>query len=55
MKIYWENKKKTTKSESLEPFTIDELNARIDKSLADSHNDNVIEVNDLIEEIEKWD
>ena len=47
--------KKTTKSESLEPFTIDELNARIDKSLADSHNDNVIEVNDLIEEIEKWD
>lgn len=45
---------KNFKSESLNPFTTDELNKRIDNSLIDSRNDNVIEVNDLIEEIEKW-
>ncbi len=46
--------KKISKNESFTPFTIDELNERIEKSLADSKNDKVIELNDFIEEIKEW-
>ncbi|MBY0245242.1 MAG: hypothetical protein K2Q03_07300 [Sphingobacteriaceae bacterium] len=43
------------KNKSLEPFTVDEFNTRINKSLSDSKKDNGIEINALIQEIEKWD
>ena len=45
---------KASEGASIKPFTIDELNNRIDISLEDSKNDNLTEVTDLIEEIEKW-
>lgn len=45
---------KVSKEKSLKPLTINELNNRIDQSLDDSKNDNVTEIDDLIEEIEKW-
>lgn len=38
----------------LEPMTVQEFNARIDKSMGDSKNGKLTEVNDLLEEIEKW-
>lgn len=38
----------------LEPMTVQEFNARIDKSMEDSKNGRLTEVNDLLEEIEKW-
>ena len=41
--------------EDFQPMSIDEFNKRIDKSLDDSKNDNVVEINDLISEIQKWD
>ena len=41
--------------EDFQPMSIDEFNKRIDKSLDDSKNDNVFEINDLISEIQKWD
>jgi hypothetical protein len=42
------------KNNKILPFTLIELQNRIDKSLEDSKNGKVIEVNELIEEIEKW-
>ena len=45
---------KVSKEKPLKQLTINELNNRIDKSLDDSKKDNVTEIDDLIEEIEKW-
>lgn len=41
-------------SKDLNPFTLEEFNARINQSLEDSKRDNVIESDELIEEIKKW-
>lgn len=38
----------------LEPMTVKEFNDRIDKSMKDSKNGRLTEVNDLLAEIEKW-
>ncbi len=38
----------------VEPMTSVELKARIEKSLQDSKNGNLTEVNDLLAEIETW-
>ena len=40
--------------EELTPFTIDEFNSRIDQSLEDAENDRIIEVDELLTEIKKW-
>lgn len=45
---------KSSKEKDLKQLTINELNNRIDQSLDDSKNDQVTEIDDLIEEIEKW-
>lgn len=45
---------KISKEKSLKQLTINELYNRIDQSLDDSKKDNVTEIDDLIEEIEKW-
>ena len=47
---------KVMQSESLphKPFTVLEYQERIKKSLADSENGNVIEVDDFLLEIHKW-
>lgn len=36
------------------PFSIEELNTRIDQSLEDSKNDKVTELSDLLSEIKQW-
>ena len=47
--------KKAKQSErELKPFTIEELNYRIDVSLEDSKNDKVTESNELLSEIKHW-
>lgn len=38
----------------LSPMSNEEFNKRIDLSLSDSENDNVIEINDLLDEVSKW-
>ncbi|MCK9450606.1 MAG: hypothetical protein M0Q90_02855 [Bacteroidales bacterium] len=38
----------------LEPMTVQEFNARIEKSMADAKSGRLTEVSDLLEEIEKW-
>lgn len=40
--------------EHSDPFLIEELNKRIDKSLDDSKNDKITESNDLLSEIKQW-
>lgn len=47
-------KEKTSDKNELEPMTVKELNDRIDKSMEDSKNGRLTEVNDLLAEIEKW-
>ena len=42
------------KDEEFKPFTTEEFNARIDKSLEDSENNRVIETNDLLSEMKLW-
>ena len=42
------------KDDDFKPFTIEELNARVDKSLDDSKNDRVIESTVLRSEMEEW-
>ena len=42
------------KDADFKPFTIEELNARVDKSLDDSKNDRVTESTVLRSEVEKW-
>ncbi|GGE45420.1 hypothetical protein GCM10010832_26660 [Psychroflexus planctonicus] len=46
--------KEHSSPDKVEPMTSVELNARIDKSLKDSKNGKLTEVNDLLAEIEKW-
>ncbi len=38
----------------LEPMSVQEFNARIEKSMADEKSGRLTEVSDLLEEIEKW-
>jgi hypothetical protein len=45
---------KLEKEDNTKPFSIEELNSRIDQSLEDSKNDKVIESNDLLSEIKQW-
>jgi len=47
-------KKAKQSDEELKPFTIEELDSRIDSSLKDSKNDNIIESNELLADIEQW-
>lgn len=47
--------KKAKQSEKeLKPFTIEELNSRINVSLEDSKNEDVTESNELLSEIKHW-
>ena len=47
--------KKSKQSEKeLKPFTVEELNSRIDASLEDSKSDEVTESNELLSEINQW-
>ncbi|MFC4685597.1 hypothetical protein ACFO4P_01475 [Epilithonimonas pallida] len=47
--------KKAKQSEKeLKPFTIEELNSRINFSLEDSKNEEVTESNELLSEIKHW-
>ena len=47
--------KKTRQTEKeFKPFTIEELNSRIDSSIEDSTNDDVTESNELLFEIKHW-
>lgn len=47
--------KKAKQSEKeLNPFTIEELNYRIDVSLEDSKNEEMTESNELLSEIKHW-
>lgn len=43
-----------SKNRILEPFTIDEFNSRIEKSMSDSKKGNLISNKDLKSEIEEW-
>ncbi|SDQ06499.1 hypothetical protein SAMN05421664_0266 [Chryseobacterium soldanellicola] len=45
---------KLDKEDHTKPFSVEELNKRIDQSLEDSKNDKVIESNDLLSEIKQW-
>lgn len=45
---------KLEKEDHTKPFSVEELNKRIDQSLEDSKNDKVIESNDLLSEIKQW-
>lgn len=45
---------KVEKEDHTTPFSIEELNKRIDQSLEDSKNDRIIESNDLLSEIKQW-
>lgn len=45
---------KTNKEKEIVPFTIDEFYNRIDASIEDSKNDNVIESSELLSEIKQW-
>ena len=40
--------------ENIQPMTMKKLNQRIDKSLDDSKNGKLTEINDLISAIDKW-
>ncbi|KFC18881.1 hypothetical protein [Chryseobacterium sp. FH1] len=47
--------KKTKQAEKeFKPFTVEELNSRIDASLEDSNDDEVTESNELLSEIKQW-
>ena len=43
-----------SESDDFQPMTMKEFNARIDQSLEDSKNDNVIEATELLKEIKEW-
>jgi hypothetical protein len=45
---------KVEKEDHTRPFSIEELNKRIDQSLEDSKNDRIIESNDLLSEVKQW-
>lgn len=42
------------KTEDFIPFSLEELNERIDKSMDDSKNDRVTKTSDLLSEIKQW-
>ncbi|MBC8146566.1 MAG: hypothetical protein H8E98_01105 [Bacteroidetes bacterium] len=41
-------------SEQSNPFSLDEFNDRIEKSMNDSHNGRLTENKDLLAEVKKW-
>lgn len=43
-----------TNDEHVQPMSMEEFNERIDKSLLDSENDSITEVDDLLNEVKKW-
>ena len=47
-------KKSKQVEKELKPFTIEELNSRIDSSLENSKNDEMTESNELLSEIRQW-
>lgn len=47
-------RKEKTIIEDIQPMTLKKFNQRIDKSLDDSINGKLTEVDDLISEIDKW-
>lgn len=49
------NKEKKTVENDFKPFTLEEFNKRIDKSLDDIKNGRTINHDDLIKEIETWE
>lgn len=46
--------KRRSLEKGFQPMTLDEFNKRIDQSMIDSKNGNLIDNDDLIAEIEKW-
>ncbi|MBN9314094.1 hypothetical protein [Chryseobacterium sp.] len=42
------------KEDEFKPFSLEELNSRIDKSLDDSKHDRITESTNLLSEIEQW-
>jgi len=50
-------KKETSKlnKEDIKPFSMDELNNRINQSMADSLDNKLTENKDLLAEMQKWD
>jgi len=47
-------KKSKQAEKELKPFTVEELNSRLDSSLEDSKNDEMTESNELLSEIRQW-
>jgi len=47
-------KKETAKKRDLKPFTLEELNARLDQSEEDFRNGRYISSDDLLKEIKGW-
>jgi len=47
-------KKETAKKRDLKPFTLEELNARLDQSEEDFRNGRYISSEDLLKEIKGW-
>ncbi len=45
---------KISEKDDLKPMTIEELNSRIDQSMADSKNGRMIEARELKAKIDKW-
>lgn len=45
---------KLEKEDHTKPFSVEQLNKRIDQSLDDSKNERVTDSNDLLSEIEQW-
>ncbi len=45
---------KNVSKRDLSPMSIGEFDKRIDMSLADSENDNITDIHDLLDEIAKW-
>ena len=46
--------KKLTKKREVRPISVEQFNKRIDKSMQDSKEGKLTEVNDLMADIEKW-
>jgi len=46
--------KKLTKKREVHPMSVEQFNKRIDKSMQDSKEGKLTEVNDLMADIEKW-
>jgi len=46
--------KKLTKKREVQPMSVEQFNKRIDKSMQDSKEGKLTEVNDLMADIEKW-